>query len=951
MSRPPSARPIRLVILLFCAIALITAAGTAEKGRDKAAPGAGDRALTADDLKGLSFRSIGPANMGGRVAALAYAPGSRTSFYVGFGIGGVFKTENLGVTFSAVFDDQPNLSIGAIAVADAPESWPGWAEEEKADAARKAGAAAPAGGAASKPGAPEKSRAERGKGKVVWVGTGEGNGRNSSSWGNGVYRSTDAGGTWTHLGLEETRDIPRLAVDPRNPDVLYVAALGRLWGPNPERGVYKTGDGGKTWRQVLKVDANTGACDVVIDPQHPDTVYAGMYSRRRTPWSFSGVGETGGIFRSDDGGQTWKKKTNGLPPRTGRIGFAVYPKNPSIVYAVVESDFGGAGRSVMDNYSISGGLFRSDDRGETWKRTSPINFRPFYFSRVAVDPENDQRVYLPGWDLAISDDGGKTFRRSGSAKVHVDFHAIAVNPLDPSQILVGNDGGVYISHDKADSWDYLNNIAAGQFYRVAVDSSDPYRVAGGLQDNGTWMGPSETLFKTEAFDPGEDALADGIVNDDWMPIFGGDGFTAQFDPTDPNLVYATSQGGSLARIHLDTKVMKLLAPAAREGQERLRFNWNAPYFVSRHDPSVLYMGGNRVFKLTERGDKYFAISPDLTKNEPVRTATVGSDAETYGTVVSLAESPLVKGMLWAGTDDGRIQVTRNDGQSWTDVTPKEAGGLYVSRIAPSSHSPDSAYATVDGHRLDVDRTIVLLTDDAGRTWRSIAGDLPPNEPAEVVIEALLNRQTLYVGTEFGLYVTVDRGQHWVRMNGKSLPAVPVDDLVIHPKERDLVVATHGRSLFIMDDVTPLAQLTQEIRNRPLAVFPPLPAHPRLFASRGYGGGAAPFRAPNPPMGAAITYWLRDDNPDGVKVAVTDPAGSMIRDLSGSGRPGLNRVVWDLQAGVKHRIPTVDAQQMDQTQFVPEGDYKITLTLPAAAPGGRPEKAETTVKVLKAPNAP
>ncbi|HXU10494.1 MAG TPA: hypothetical protein VN898_00885, partial [Candidatus Binatia bacterium] len=515
MSRPPCARSIRPVILLFCAIALITAAGTAEKGRDKATPGAGDRALTADDLKGLSFRSIGPANMGGRVAALAYVPGSRTSFYVGFGIGGVFKTENLGVTFSPVFDDQPNLSIGAIAVADAPETWPGWAEEEKADAARKTGTAAPAGGAAAKPGAAEKSRAERGKGKVVWVGPGEGNGRNSSSWGNGVYRSTDAGGTWTHVGLEETRDIPRLAVDPRNPDVLYVAALGRLWGPNPERGVYKTGDGGKTWRQVLKVDANTGACDVVIDPQHPDTVYAGMYSRRRTPWSFSGVGETGGIFRSDDGGQTWKKKTNGLPPRTGRIGFAVYPKNPGIVYAVVESDFGGAGRSVMDNYSISGGLFRSDDRGETWKRTSPINFRPFYFSRVAVDPENDQRVYLPGWDLAISDDGGKTFRRSGSAKVHVDFHAIAVNPLDPGQILVGNDGGVYISHDKADSWDYLNNIAAGQFYRVAVDSSDPYRVAGGLQDNGTWMGPSETLFKTEAFDPGEDALADGIINDDW----------------------------------------------------------------------------------------------------------------------------------------------------------------------------------------------------------------------------------------------------------------------------------------------------------------------------------------------------------------------------------------------------------------------------------------------------
>lgn len=312
---------------------------------------------------------------------------------------------------------------------------------------------------------------------------------------------------------------------------------------------------------------------------------------------------------------------------------------------------------------------------------------------------------------------------------------------------------------------------------------------------------------------------------------------------------------------------------------------------------------------------------------------------------------MVKGMLWAGTDDGRVQVTRNDGQSWTDVTPREVGGLYVSRITPSRHAADTAYMTVDGHRSDVDRTIVLMTEDAGRTWQSIAGDLPPNEPAEVVIEAFLDRQTLYVGTEFGLYVTVDRGRHWVRMNGASLPSVPVDDLVIHPRERDLVVATHGRSLYILDDVTPIARLTQEVRNRPLAVFPPLPARPRLFASRGYGGGAGIFRASNPPMGGVITYWLREGNPDGVKIALADPAGTVVRELSSSGRPGFNRVVWDLQADVKHRIPTVDAQQLGQSQFVPEGDYKITVTLPAKAPGLKPEKAETTIKVLRAPNAP
>ena len=909
----------------------------ASKSVETKSGAAGDRALTAEDLKGLAFRSIGPANMGGRVSAIALVPGSRTSFYVGFGIGGVFKTENLGVTFTPVFDAQPNLSIGSIAVADAPAGWAGWAVEEKA------GAGAPAG-------APEKDRAERGKGKIVWVGTGEGNNRNSSSWGNGVYRSTDAGLTFKHLGLEETHDIPRLAVDPRNPDVCYVAALGHLWGANPERGVFKTDDGGATWKQVLKVDADTGACDVAIDPQHPDTVYAALYARRRTPWSFTGNSDKGGIFRSGDGGASWKKLTQGLPPRTGRIGLSIFPKNPGILYATVESDFGGNGRDPFDNYSGSGGLFRSEDHGATWTRKSALNFRPFYFSRVAVDPEDDQRVYMPGWDVAISDDGGATFRRSGSERVHVDFHAIVVNPLDSSQIIVGNDGGIYISHDRAKSWNFLDTIAAGQFYRIAVDMSDPYRVAGGLQDNGSWMGPSETLFQSEGEGPGSDPLADGIMNSDWRTIFGSDGFTVQFDPSDPNVVYATGQGADIARIRLDNNVMKVIKPSPREGQERVRFNWNAPFFVSPHDPTVLYLGGNQVFKLTGKGDQWFSVSPDLTRNEPVKTATVGSAAETYGTVVSLAESPLARGMLWAGTDDGRVQVTKNDGKEWSDVTPKEVGGLYVSRITPSRHAGDTAYMAVDGHRSDVFRTILLMTEDAGRSWRSITGDLPPNEPAQVVIETIISPQVLYAGTEFGLYVTVDRGRHWVRLNGSTLPPAPIDDLVIHPRERDLVVATHGRSLYICDDVTPLAQLTQEVRNQKLVLFDPLPGRPRLYAGRGYGGGAGIFRAPNPSPGAILNYWLRDGNPDGVKITIAGPSGSPIRDLTGPGRPGLNRVVWDLQADAKHRIPTVDAQRLGQTQFVPDGDYKIAVTLAGAAPGTVPDKAEKILKVLKAPNA-
>jgi photosystem II stability/assembly factor-like uncharacterized protein len=880
----------------------------------------------------VAFRSIGPANMGGRVAAIALVPGSRTSFYVGYGTGGIFKTDNLGVTFTPVFDRQAVLSIGAIAVADAPPDWRGW-EEEKREGAAPAGAGPAAAGGPQAAGAAD--RAARGKGKIVWVGTGEGNGRNSSSWGGGVFRSTDAGGSFTHLGLRETHDIPALAVDPRDPDVCYVAALGRLWGYNAERGVFKTADGGRTWKHVLKVDDRTGASDVLVDPKNPDTVYAALYARRRTAWSFTGNSESGGLFRSDDAGRTWKKLRSGLPPRTGRIGLTIDPKDPRVLYAVVESDFGGTGRDPFDNYSPSGGLFRTADRGETWARVSPLNPRPFYFSRVAVDPEDSRRVYLPGWDLGISDDGGRTFRASGSEFVHVDFHAIVVNPADPAQILVGTDGGVYVSHDRARTWNYLNNVAAGQFYRIAVDSLDPYRVGGGLQDNGSWIGPSGTLFQTE------DHSKDGILNDDWRMFFFGDGFTVAFDPTDPDLVYATAQGGDIARIRLDTNVIRIIKPVPREGQERLRFNWNAPFLISHHDPEVLYLGGNRVFRLTRRGDLWFAISPDLSRNEPGKTATVGSEAETHGTVVALAESALQKGLLWAGTDDGRVHVTADDGGTWTDVTPKEVGGLYVSRIAASRHAARTAYVAVDGHRSDVFDPIVLMTEDAGRSWRRIGGDLPPGEPVEVVVEDPGGPQVLYAGTEFGLYVTLDRGRSWVRMNGRSLPPAPVDDLVIHPRERDLVVGTHGRSIYILDDASMFAQLTPEVRSRPLALLEVLPGRPRLYAMRGYGLGHGAFRARNRPMGAFINYWLREDTGHPVRVTITAPDGQPVRELEGPGRAGLNRVVWDLQADEKHRFPTVESRFLGQTLFVPAGDYTVTLAR-------EDEKAAGKVTVLPAP---
>ncbi len=882
------------VLVLACAGAVSRSWSAEPKAKDNKS-----RAVTADDFKGLAWRSVGPANMSGRVGALALAPGNSKTFYVGYGTGGVWKTDNMGVTFSPVFDKTGQHSIGALAVADAPPSWPGWEKE-------------------STP-VPAAERAEKGKAKIVWVGTGEANGRNSSSWGGGVYRSTDAGATFEFVGLKESHDIPRLAVDPRNPDVVYVAALGHLWGPNPERGVYKTGDGGKTWKQVLKIDANTGACDVVIDPAQPDRVYAAMYARRRTPWSFTGNSEQGGIFRSDDGGANWKKLTNGLPARVGRIGLAVFAGDSRTVYATVESDLGGTGRDEFDDRSPSGGVFRSDDHGDTWTRMTDVNPRPFYFSRIAVDPKNDQRVYVGGWDLLVSDDGGKNFRRS-SQFVHVDFHALSIDPDDPARVFVGTDGGAYVSNDGAETWFLFNNVAVGQFYRVSVDMSDPYRIGGGLQDNGSWIGPSETFHVTE------DDAKDGILNSDWRMVHGWDGFGVAFDPEDPNVVYATGQGGFLTRVRLDNALMKRLRPSSREGQERLRFNWDAPFFVSKYDPSVLYHAGHRVFRLTERGDKWFPISEDLTRRDVDKIMTSGSDAETHGTVVALAESPLKQGLLWTGTDDGLIHVTENDGGAWSDVTPKAVGGLYVSYITPSSHDERTAYAAIDGHRSDVMKPLVLMTDNLGKGWTDITGDLPRDEPVQVVIEDPASKDVLYCGTQFFAYATFDRGKHWLRLNGESLPPAPVHDMVIHPRERDLIVGTHGRSIYVMDDVSMFAQMTPETCAKPLALFEMMPARPRLYAGEHYGLGNGVFRAKNPPMGAYINYWVRDLGGDPVKVAITDARDVVVRELTGSSRAGVNRVVWDLRPDEKLRIATSPNDVPGPEQFVPAGTYKVSIKM-------------------------
>lgn len=878
------------------------------------------REVTARDLAALEWRAIGPTNMGGRATAIALVPGSRTEFYVGFATGGLFKSTNLGTTFGEVFRRHETCSIGAVGVVHAPADWPGW------EAMAAAGDTVETG-----------DRAEAGRGNVVWVGTGEGNGRNSVSWGHGVYRSTDAGASFEHVGLAETHNIPALAVDPADPDRCFVAAMGHLWGANDERGVFRTTDGGRSWDHVLKVDDEVGACDVVLAPDSTGTLYAALYRARRTAWSFEGVSDRGGVFRSEDGGDSWTQLSEGLPSRTGRIGLAIHKGDPSVLYAVIESDQGGTGRSAWDDRSPAGGLFRSDDRGDTWRRVNDLNFRPFYFSRVAVDPVNPDRVYMPGWNVAVSDDGGVTFR-SSSKDVHVDHHALVIDPADPDRLFLGNDGGLYVSHDGAATWDFLDHLDLGQFYHVDADTSRPYRVGGGLQDNGSWIGPSATSFRSGSDD------RPGILAEDWRAIFGSDGFRVAFDPVDPHVVYATGQGGRLARIHLDTQLVAPLRAAADEGQERLRFNWDAPFLISVHDPTVLYHAGNKVFKLTDRGEYWYAVSGDLSRREVDKVMSDGSQAETYGTVTALAESPLATGVLWAGTDDGRVHVTFDEGGSWRDVTPKQVKGLYVAHVEASRVDRETAYLAVDGHRSDVFAPLILMTDDGGGKWRDVTGDLPEGSPVRVVREDRRNPRVLYCGTEHAAYVSLDRGERWLELGGESLPTVPVYDLVEQATEHDLVAATHGRSIWILDDVAALSGLP-EAKDEQLHLFPVRPVAPRLYGFRGYGSGARVFRGANPPDGAVLTYWLRDLPAGEVSVTVADTAGTVIRTFGGGARPGLNRVVWDLQADAPYRFSNarrqgpVFVEPMTYTVTVAVDDHRSSAEVVVGPyPGWRPAAA-------------
>ena len=827
-------------------------------------------------LDALRFREVGPAIMGGRVADVAPVESNPSKFYVGLASGGVWLTENNGMSWTPLFDEQPCASIGDVTVFQANPN-------------------------------------------VVWAGTGEPQNRQSTPWGCGVFKSTDGGRTWAGVGLEDTRHVARIALHPGDPDVAYVAAAGHLFGPNEERGVFRTTDGGATWERVLWVDEDTGAIDLVMDPSDPRTLFAAMYQRRRTAFGFSAGGPGSGLHRTTDGGDSWTELTRGLPSGDkGRIGVDVHRRDGALVYALVESR--GDGR----------GLYRSTDRGDSWEKVSSRNPRPMYFSMVRIDPNNPERIYLGGVRFSASDDGGRTWWEGDAAEgIHVDHHALWIDPADSDHLVLGNDGGVATSFDGGRTWRHHNNIAIGQFYEIGVDMSDPYRVCGGLQDNSSWCAPNETI------------TGYGLRNSDWRDVWGGDGFYNQFDPENPDILYTESQGGNSGRVNLATgEALNMRpvpppgearqsaadpaddpaeGPSGREGGEesgeerRYRYNWNAPIVVSAHNSSVVYVGANHLMRSRDKGMSWEEASPDLTRQIdrdtlPIMGALVTDSTlsrhdgiATYGNITTIDESPLSPDVVYVGTDDGNVQVTRDGGGSWTQVADNVPGlpeRSYVSRIEASHHAAGRAYATFDRHWDDDYAPYVYGSDDYGESWRRMTNGLP-HWSVNVIREHPRNENLLFAGNEIGVFVSLDRGGSWRRMSG--LPTVPVDDMVVHPRDNDLVVGTHGRSIWILDDLAPLEDLaTGSVFDKNAHLFPVAGAT-QWFRMGGWPFRGDVYEAENPPDGAVIRYWLAE-GVDSAALSVTSEDGATVRTLDATAEPGVNQVIWDLREDAPVEMP-------------------------------------------------
>jgi photosystem II stability/assembly factor-like uncharacterized protein len=941
----------RLVFLLAGVLAVAASAAAQAQSLDS---------LT---IAGFRWRAVGPANFEGRVADVVGIPSPSKTFFVAAAAGGIWKTTNRGTTFRPVFENYPTASMGALAIAPSDTM-------------------------------------------QVWAGTGEQNSRNTIEPGAGIYKSTDGGITWKLMGLEKTQHIGRIAVHPTNPNVVYVAALGAAWKSNPERGLYKTEDGGTTWKLVKFVSDKAGFIDVAIDPKNPNVVWASSYERVRGPYFLKSGGPGSGLWKSTDAGTTWTEiKGTGWPTtEKGRISFSIFPQNPDIVYVMVEADSirgqKAAPGTKPARQKLGNGLYRTQDGGKTWEKMNDANTRPFYYSQVRVHPRNSNRVWFSSTSVLVSDDGGKT-ARSATQGIHVDHHAMWIDPNDPDFFVVGDDGGISITWDGGGNYDFGAHLPIGQFYDVSYDFEVPYNICGGAQDNGSWCGPSRRKNGP-------------VTNAYWFTIAGGDGFYTAQHPQEPHIVWGESQGGNVSRLNLKTGERTSLVkptwrpryamyedsiliargdttrPATRETEKKvadiktrqksdssetdMRFNWESPYFLSAHNPDVFYMGGNRVLKSTARGDNLYPISPDLSKKNWAKIDTSmnktggitldATGAETYGTVVSLAESYMRPGYLQAGTDDGNVWVTKSDGASWEQIPMTRFAGIptgdvYVSRIEPSHFDSLTFYITFDNHRWNDFTPYLYVTNDYGKTFRSLAGALPKETTSDfvhVVREDPYNKDLLFVGTSRAVYFSLNRGQNWQRfMSG--MPTVPVYDLKIHPRDRELIAATHGRSFWIVD-IAQLEQMTGDKAAKIVAdnayLFEPKTAReygqgPAIGASSN-GEGHKVFNAPSPTYGAEIVYRIGGTGPmtalaggpaddqggqpatgrggrggrggggPQAQIVITDARGDTVRTLTGPAGPGLHRVSWDFRGRALPRPALGPAQLRDSILTARRADF-------------------------------
>jgi photosystem II stability/assembly factor-like uncharacterized protein len=909
-------RLVALLPLLLLAALASTRADEPKKAADKKP----EERFSAGTFAGLKARLVGPAVTSGRVVDFAVHPQNRGHYYVAAASGGVWKTTNAGTTWAPVFDEQGSYSIGTVVL---------------------------------DPRNPN----------VVWVGTGENNSQRSVGYGDGVYRSDDGGQSWKHVGLKSSEHIGRIVLDPRDSNTVYVAAQGPLWGPGGDRGLYKTTDGGQTWKCVLSISENTGVTDVVLDPRHPDVLLAAAYQRRRHVWTLIDGGPESALYRSTDAGKTWTKLKTGLPSADiGRIGLALAPSNPDVVYAIIEAA------------DKKGGIFRSTDRGVTWERRNEFDQQAQYYAHLFVDPKNPDRIYVMNVLIQVSDDAGKTLHPLGERFKHVDNHVIWVDPRDTNFYRVGCDGGVYESHDRGAHWRFFDNLPVTQFYDITADEAAPfYHVYGGTQDNFTLGGPARNRS------------AHGIANADWFVAQGGDGFHCKVDPKDPNIVYAEAQYGVLTRFDRRTGEHMGIQPQPGPGEPPLRFNWDSPLVISPHAPTRLYFAANKVFRSEDRGDSWKAVSGDLTRKIernrlPVMGKVWGPDAvaknvstSLYGNIVALAESPKKEDLLYVGTDDGLIQVTENGGGEWRKVEkfPGVPDRTYVSRLLASRHDVNTVYAAFDNHKNADFAPYLLKSTDAGKTWTSIAGNLPANGPVLAVAEDHVLPELLFAGTEFGLYFSRDGGKHWLRLKG-GLPTIAVRDLAVQRQMDDLVVGTFGRGIYVLDDYSPLRTLSPEALERDsqlLAVRPALLYIPtRQYGLRGKAFlGAAFYTADNPHFGATFTYYLKEavktrkqrrqeeekkaaekkaaityptneqlrtedeEEAPAILLTIRDEKGTVLRTITGPVTAGIHRVSWDLREPAAE-LPRPRPREVDDDLFAEEpggplvmpGKYQVAL---------------------------